>query len=51
MKKFHFSFCLVALAAVSSPVHAAQMKLAAVAAPVSDVVYGAFVPLMLGIGF
>jgi len=51
MSKFRLAIGLTALALASSPVHAAQMKLAAAQAPASDVVYGVFVPLMLGIGF
>ena len=49
MSKFRLAIGLAALALASSPVHAAQMKLAAAQAPASDVVYGVFVPLMLGI--
>lgn len=49
--KYRLSMCMAALAAMLSPVHAAQLKLAAATAPVGDAVYGAFLPLMLGIGF
>ncbi len=50
MTKFRLSLCLAALAVASSPVHAAQAKLTA-AVQVSDALYGAVVPLMLGVGF